>query len=116
MSIVVHYSATPSVDLTVYAYDSYLGYDYSANPNIYIDGDWVGQVENQPLHLQLPMGEHTITFDYTAYVQMWGNYGTIVEVNGNFNGYYAIYSLTPVDVYLTVTPDTEVNAVYSVWV
>jgi hypothetical protein len=101
--------------LTVNAYDAYLGEGYPSTTDVYVDDNYVGTVGTEPVSIQVPTGDHTVTVDYTAYNMGWGGYGTVYEITGNCYYYYNIYSYTPVTVYVFFTDDTTINAVYSMW-
>jgi hypothetical protein len=101
--------------LTVNAYDAYLGEGSPSTTDVYFDSNYVGTVGTEPISIQVPAGDHTVTVDYRAYNMDWGGYETIYEITGNYDGYYNIYSETPVTVYLLITDDITVNAVYSMW-
>jgi hypothetical protein len=103
----------PPVWLTVNAYDAYLGEGSPSTTAVYVDGDYVGTVGTSPVSIQVSNGYHTVTVDYRAYNIGWGGYETIYEITGDYDGYYNIYSETPVDIHIVATYDTTINAVYS---
>jgi len=104
----------PPVWLTVNAYDVYLGAPVTTA--VYVDGNYSGTVGTSPVSLQVSNGDHRVTVDYRAYDMGWDTDATIISVEGDYNGYYNIYSETPVDIYITATYDTTINAIYSIWV
>ena len=108
-TITAYYNYLPTYTLTINAYDPY--FHEPTDTNIYVDGNYVGTASAT---VQVPIGDHTVTFDYSAYNEGWNDYGTILEIDGNYCGYYEIYSQEPVILSLFVTYDTQINAVYSI--
>ena len=105
-----HYSSVPLINLTVTACDAYLGEDYPLETNVYIDGDWIGTT---PLAVQVPMGEHAFSVDYTvAYNPYWPAWDVpIYDFTGDFNGYNINYNTMTIVIYSAST----VNARYTQW-
>ena len=98
--------------VTVNAYDAYLGENYPLSPVVYIDGDPVGTA---PVSVYLTRAdEHTIVLDYTTYNPYFYSDAQIVDVTGNYYGWYWLDSN-----YLTVHVlpyyDSTVNVWYRCW-
>jgi hypothetical protein len=104
--LVAHFSEASSLQwLTVNAYDAYLGEYYPYEPNIYVDGYYMGTA---PVSLQVAAGrDHTVTVDYSLYSPYWGQDAYLVDFTGDYNGYY--WDNT---VYFYANQDTTINALY----
>ncbi len=103
------YGLLPYYSLTINAYDCY--FHMTTDANIYVDSNYVG---TGSATVQVLPGDHTVTVDYQAYNEGWNDYGTILEIDGNYNGNYQIYSGYPVDVNIYLTYATEIDAVYTI--
>jgi hypothetical protein len=80
---------------------------YPLEPNIYVDGYWVGTA---PVTLQVAQGRvHSVAVDYSAYDPMWGQDGYLVD----FTGDYSSYSGTTA--YFTPSYAGTINARYLPW-
>jgi hypothetical protein len=110
VTVTAHYSAIPTVTLTVNAYDAYLGEYYPLEANVYIDNNWVGTT---PLQVQLPMGnEYAFSVDYTVYDPYWPAWDVpIYGFTGDFNGYNINYNTMTIAMF----SESTVNAGYTQW-
>ncbi len=109
-TITAYYNYMPTYSLTINCYDCY--FHETTDSNIYVDGNYVG---TGSATVQVPIGAHTVTVDYQAYNEGWNDYGTILEIDGNYCGNYQIYCGYPVDVNILVYYDTEIDAVYTIY-
>ena len=83
--ITAYYNYLPTYSLTINCYDCY--FHETTDSNIYVDGNYVG---TGSATVQVPIGAHTVTLDYQAYNEGWNDYGTIMEIDGNYCGNYQI--------------------------
>jgi hypothetical protein len=102
-----NFRTTPYYWLTVNAYDAYLGEGYPLDPNVWIDGNYIGTA---PVSVYLTADWHTVTVDYgPIYDPYWPADVYLVGFTGDYNDYNGN------NVYVNLGQDSTVNALYTQW-